>query len=63
MTSGESFNNNAVEADGVVIEIVNPNLIVLPIPEDRLGTNSTVELGIRITNNALTPFCFYKYGT
>ncbi len=61
MTSGESFNKNAVEADGVVIEILNPNLIVLPIPENRLGANNTVELGISITNNTSTRFRLNPY--
>lgn len=63
MTSGESTDSNAVEVDGIRIEISNPFLIVLPIPENRNGANTSVRLGMSITNNTSTPFRLNPYGT
>ncbi|MCL1470068.1 hypothetical protein [Argonema antarcticum] len=58
MASRESFNNNAVEADGIRMEIWEPDFIVLPIPKNRLGANTPVQINVYITNNTATPFPF-----
>lgn len=53
MTSGESFNSNPAEAEGIYAEIGNPNPIVFPtrvyaIPKNQLGVSTPLELGIRL---------------
>jgi hypothetical protein len=57
MTSFESNEINAVEVDNVRFETVVSER-VLTIPETKRGIYTRVELGIRITNNTQTPFCF-----
>lgn len=56
MTSFESNNSNAVEANGIRLEIREPNLIVLPIPENRFGSNTFVQIVVDLINNTSTPF-------
>ncbi|MFB2918240.1 MULTISPECIES: hypothetical protein [Aerosakkonema] len=60
MTSGESFNSNAVVVDGVSFETLVPQL-VLTVPNSQQETKINVEFGIRITNNTPTPFRFSSY--
>lgn len=62
MTSFESNDSNAVEADGIGMSISDPKLIVLPIPENTSTANTPVKLSIGISNNTPTPvpFCVYN---
>jgi len=62
MTEGESFNKNAVEVDGIRFEIIMPEIVfVLPIPKAKPGNNTSVHLGLRITNHTSNPYCFSFY--
>ncbi|MEH1903336.1 MAG: hypothetical protein V7L04_18455 [Nostoc sp.] len=57
MTYFESDDSNALEIDGIHIEIWEPpNLIVLPIPENMPSTNTPMKIGMRIINNTSIPF-------
>jgi len=58
MTSFKSNDSNAFEFDSIRMEIWQPNLIVLPIPENRFTANTFVQIGVYITNNARTSFRF-----
>jgi hypothetical protein len=58
MTSFESNHSNAFDFDSIRMEIWQPALIVLPIPENRSGINTYVEIGVYITNNARTSLRF-----
>jgi hypothetical protein len=42
--------------NGIRMEIWEPNLIVLPIPENKLDANTPVQINVFITNNMPTPF-------
>ncbi|MDZ7959898.1 MAG: hypothetical protein RMY34_18780 [Aulosira sp. DedQUE10] len=46
------------EADGIQMEICEPNLIVLPITENRTSANTCLQINIAITNNTPIPFPF-----
>jgi hypothetical protein len=59
--SRESFDNNAVEANGIFIEVANPNpkvfpTRVFPIPKNLLGANTSIQVTLRIINNTSTSF-------
>jgi hypothetical protein len=54
MTSGESFDSNAVEAHRVGMEILVPELVAIAIPEKQPGAYTPVKLDIVISNNTLT---------
>lgn len=54
MTSGESFDSNAVEANLVCMEIIMPDLVALAIPEKQPGAYTPVKLDIVISNNTST---------
>lgn len=58
MTELEFFDNDAAEVDGIRMEIWEPDLIVLPIPENRLDANTPVQINVFITNNTPTTFAF-----
>ncbi len=58
MTSFECNDSNVVEVNGVRLEILTSDLIVLPIPENRSSSNTSVQIGVYITNNTPTPFHF-----
>ncbi|WP_392408604.1 hypothetical protein ACF3DV_10960 [Chlorogloeopsis fritschii PCC 9212] len=58
MTSFESNSSNTCEADGIQMEISEPNLIVLPIPNQR-NTNTCLQIVTGITNNTPTYFPFF----
>ncbi len=58
MTSNESNNSNDLEANDIPIEIWQSDLIVLPIPENKPGTNTYMQINLHITNNARTSFRF-----
>jgi hypothetical protein len=60
MTSGKSFDSNAVEIDGIRFETVMPKRI-LPIPAMQPDATTPVEFGIRITNNTPTPRRFLLF--
>ncbi|MEG3842127.1 hypothetical protein [Microcoleus sp. herbarium14] len=56
MTEREFLNKNAVEVDGIRFEIIMPEIVfVLPIPKAKPGNNTSVQLGVRITNNTSNP--------
>lgn len=57
MTSFESNHGNTFDFDSIRMQIWQPDIIVLPIPECRSGTVSSLQTGIYITNN--TQNCFY----
>ena len=57
ITSGESFDSNAVEVDGIRFETLVSER-VLTIPANQPGVETPVKLGIRITNNTPTPLRF-----
>ncbi|MEG4812460.1 hypothetical protein QUA82_33690 [Microcoleus sp. F8-D3] len=61
MANIESFDNNAVEANGIFIEVANPNpkvspTRVYPIPKNLLGANTSIPVMVRIINNTSTSF-------
>jgi hypothetical protein len=60
MTSFESNEINGVEVDNVRFETVVSER-VLTIPEAKRGVYTTVQLGIRISNNTQTLFYFSSY--
>lgn len=47
-----------LEANDIPIEIWLPDLIVLPIPENKPGTNTYMQIDLHLTNNARTSFRF-----
>lgn len=53
---------NAVEVDGIRFETVVPER-VLTVPKKRRSAETSVQIGIRITNNTPTPIRFSFYGT
>ena len=56
------LNNSAVEVDGIRFETFIPEpLLTLPNKND--SSSQSVRIGIRITNNTLTPFYFSFYNT
>ncbi|MEG4169470.1 MULTISPECIES: hypothetical protein [unclassified Microcoleus] len=61
MTNIESFDSNAVEANGIFIEVTNPSprfypTPVFPIPKNLLGTHTSIQVTLRIINNTSTSF-------
>ena len=56
MTSRESNNSNVSKANGIHIEIWEPELIVLPIPENKSDANTLLQIQVFITNNTATTF-------
>ena len=61
MTNREPTNNNAIEVDGICIEIRGPDLIVLPIPNSNWGLITSVEFRIGITNNSSNALPLHIY--
>jgi len=65
MTSAESFENSAVQVDGVQFETLMPER-VFSIPVKQFSPDGNmdipVQLGIGITNNTPIPFRFSSYG-
>ncbi|MEG3859799.1 hypothetical protein [Microcoleus sp. herbarium12] len=56
------LNNSAVEVDGIRFETFIPEpLLTLPNKSD--SSYQSVQIGMRITNNTLTPFHFSFYGS
>jgi len=62
MTSKEYFNRGAVEMDGIRFEILVPKQM-LKVPPEKRGSEVTVQMGIQITNNTLTPLRFSFYAS
>lgn len=58
MTSEQSFNNNTSEADGILLEIWEPDSIVLPIPEKIPLAHTSFRLWLRLTNQTLRAWKF-----
>jgi hypothetical protein len=58
MTSFESNESNFFEIDGIHLRIWEPNLIVLPIPENNStsDSNTFVEFNVYLINNTPNPF-------
>jgi hypothetical protein len=61
MTSNELNNSNVSEVNGIHLEIMLPDLVVLPIPENQPDANTPVIVGISVTNNTLNPLVFTQY--
>lgn len=59
MTSKESNNSDAIETNGIHIEIA-PSPIVLIIPEEEADSNILIPIDIRIINSTSTTVRFYK---
>ncbi|RUR74478.1 hypothetical protein ACF3DV_12035 [Chlorogloeopsis fritschii PCC 9212] len=57
MTSFESHDSNVVEVDGVRFETIVSQTL-LTIPEPKRAASTSVELGVRITNNTETMLYF-----
>ncbi|GGA25972.1 hypothetical protein [Okeania sp. KiyG1] len=55
-------NNRAIEVDGIRFETTLPET-VLSLPEKKSGVETSVKIGIRITNNSNTDFYFNFYST
>lgn len=51
-------NSKDLEANYIFIEIWLPDLIVLPIPKNKPGTNTYMQIDLHLTNNARTSFRF-----
>lgn len=58
MTSAEFFNKSALEEDEILLEIWEPDPIVLPIPENGFGATTPVRIGVLITNKTQSLFLF-----
>jgi len=58
MTSEQSFNNNTSETGGVLLEIWEPDLSVLPIPEKNPLAHASFRLWLRLTNQTLRAWFF-----
>lgn len=66
MTSGESFDSNAVETNGINIEREISDQRIFPtriyaIPKNQMGANTLMKLPIRIANNTSTPLHLNLY--
>jgi hypothetical protein len=66
MTSGESFDSNAVETNGINIEREISDQSIFPtriyaIPKNQMGANTLMKLPIRIANNTSTPLHLNLY--
>lgn len=60
MTSIESISSNATEVDGIRFEILLPEP-VWPIPENRPGAETPVQVGLRMTNQTPKPVRFTRF--
>ncbi|GGA25978.1 hypothetical protein [Okeania sp. KiyG1] len=56
MKSAEPFDNNNNEANSILLEIWEPSLIVLPIPERTPLANISFRLWLKLTNQTLKPW-------
>ena len=59
MTSVELNDGNIFNVDSIHMKIWEPNLIVLPIPNNTVNANTSLQIAIGITNNTLIPFPFF----
>lgn len=55
-------NNKAIEVDGIRFETTLPETVIR-LPEKENGIETSVQIGIRITNNSNTDFYFNFYNT
>ncbi len=62
MKSAELFDNNNDEANSILLEIWEPNLIVLPIPERTTGANISLRLWLKLINQTLKPWKIHPDG-
>ncbi|GJD20237.1 hypothetical protein RIVM261_051930 [Rivularia sp. IAM M-261] len=51
-------NSKDLEVNDIPIEIWLPDLIVVPVPENKPGTNTYMQIDLHLTNNARTSFRF-----
>jgi len=56
MKSHEPFSNSLDRANGIYLEIWEPDLIVLPIPERTLPASISFQLGLKLTNQTVKPW-------
>ncbi|AFZ05371.1 hypothetical protein Osc7112_0786 [Oscillatoria nigro-viridis PCC 7112] len=61
MTTREPTNNNAIEVDGICIDIKGPDIIVLPIPNSNWGLITSVDFRLGITNNSSSALPLHIY--
>ncbi|MBW4557949.1 MAG: hypothetical protein KME59_18845 [Trichormus sp. ATA11-4-KO1] len=59
MTSFQANDSNTYEANGIWITVWEPDLIVLPIPNQRVNTKTCLQIVTSITNNTPTHFPFF----
>lgn len=62
MRPAELFDNNNDEANSVLLEIWEPSLIVLPIPERTPLANTSFRLWLKLTNQTLKPWKIHPDG-
>ncbi|MFB8794018.1 MAG: hypothetical protein U7126_07290 [Microcoleus sp.] len=58
MTSQGSNNSNKVKQDGLLLEIREPQIIALAIPENKPNATAPVKLAVVVTNNTQTSIPF-----
>ncbi|MDY7002661.1 MAG: hypothetical protein SWX82_01450 [Cyanobacteriota bacterium] len=58
MKPAESFDNNNDEVNSILLEIWEPSLIVLPIPERTTRANISFRLWLKLTNQTAKPWKF-----
>ena len=61
MTSQESNNSNKVKQDGLQLEIREPQIIALAIPENKPGATAPLSFTVSVTNPTQTPIPFILY--
>lgn len=61
MTFGESVDSSIIEGHGILIEIGEPDLIVMPRPEMASNVGIPIQINVLITNNTATPFPFVNH--
>lgn len=63
MTLEESVNSNAVKNNGIRMEIIVPELVVITIPENKPGVSTPVKLDVNISNHTSTRIPINIIGT
>ena len=61
MTFPEPVERNMIEADGIRIEIWEPELIVIPRPKNTNSVGIPLQINVLISNNTHTPFPFVNH--
>ena len=61
MTSQGSNNSNQVQQNGLQLEIKEPQIIALAIPENKPGATAPLSFTVSVTNNTQAPIPFIGY--